>query len=43
MGRSAAVKLITASGVSVAQGSRDLGVHQMVLRAYVKDLAADCE
>jgi transposase len=36
-----AVKLIKERGVSVAQASRDLGVHQTVLRAWVKDIAAD--
>jgi transposase len=36
-----AVKLIKDRGVSVAQASRDLGVHGTVLRNWVKDLAAD--
>ena len=36
-----AVKLITERGVTVAQASRDLGVHGAVLRRWVKDGAAD--
>ena len=36
-----AVKLIKERGVSVAQASRDLGVHRNVLRNWVKDFAAD--
>jgi transposase len=36
-----AVKLIKERGVSVAQASRDLDVHQTVLRTWVKDIAAD--
>jgi len=36
-----AVKLITERGVTVAQASRDLGVHGAVLRRWVKDSAAD--
>ena len=36
-----AVKLIKDRGVSVAQASRDLGVHQTVLRKWVKDVAGD--
>jgi transposase len=35
------VKLIKERGVSVAQASRDLGVHGTVLRSWVKDFAAD--
>jgi transposase len=35
-----AVKLIKERGVSVAQASRDLGVHGTVLRAWVKDVSA---
>ena len=36
-----AVKLIKERGVAVAQASRDLGVHQTVLRKWVKDFADD--
>ena len=36
-----AVKLIKDRGVSVAQASRDLGVHGTVLRNWVKAFAED--
>ena len=36
-----AVKLITERGVSVAQASRDLGVHGTVLRNWVKAFGED--
>jgi transposase len=36
-----AVKLIKERGVSVAQASQDLGVHQTQLRLWVKDFADD--
>ena len=36
-----AVRLIKERGVSVAQASRDLGVHGTVLRSWVKDFVAD--
>jgi transposase len=36
-----AVKLITERGVSVAQAAHDLGVHQTVLRNWVKGFAED--
>ena len=36
-----AVKLVKNRGVSVAQASRDLGVHENVLRKWVRELAAD--
>ena len=36
-----AVKLITERGVTVAQASRDLGVHGAVLRRWVKEGTAD--
>jgi transposase len=36
-----AVRLIKDRGVSVAQASRDLDVHENVLRKWVKELAAD--
>ena len=36
-----AVRLIKERGVSVAQASRDLGVHQTQLRLWVKDFADD--
>jgi transposase len=36
-----AVKLIGERGVSVAQASRDLGVHQTVLRAWMRAFADD--
>jgi transposase len=36
-----AVGLIRDRGVSVAQAARDLGVHENVLRKWVKDFAAD--
>ncbi len=36
-----AVKLIKERGVSVAQASRDLGVHGTVLRSWVKVYEAD--
>ena len=36
-----AVKLVKERGVSVAQASRDLDVHQTVLRKWIRDAAAD--
>ena len=36
-----AIKLIKERGVSYAQASRDLGVHQTVLRNWVKAFAGD--
>ncbi len=36
-----AVRLIKDRGVSVAQASRDLDVHENVLRKWVKEFAAD--
>ena len=36
-----AVKLVTERGVTVAQASRDLGVHGTVLRRWVQEHAAD--
>ena len=36
-----AVRLIKDRGVSVAQASRDLGLHENVLRKWVRDAAAD--
>jgi transposase len=36
-----AVKLVTERGVTVAQASRDLGVHATVLRHWVKAAAHD--
>ena len=36
-----AVKLVKNRGVSVAQASRDLDVHENVLRKWVHELAAD--
>ena len=36
-----AVRLIRERGVSVAQASRDLGVHQTVLRKWVRDAVDD--
>ena len=36
-----AAKLVRVRGVSVAQASRDLDVHENVLRKWVKELAAD--
>ena len=36
-----AVKLVTERGVTVAQASHDLGVHQTVLRNWVKVFTAD--
>ena len=38
-----AVRLIRDRGVSYAQASRDLGVHQTVLRSWVKAFGADPE
>jgi transposase len=38
-----AVRLIRDRGVSYAQASRDLGVHQTVLRSWVKAFGADLE
>ena len=38
-----AVKLIKERGVSVAQASRDLGVHGTVLRSWVKAFSDDPE
>jgi transposase len=36
-----AIKLIEERGVTVAQASRDLGVHQNTLREWVREFAAD--
>ena len=36
-----AVKLVKERGVSIAQASRDLDVHENVLRKWVRDVAAD--
>lgn len=36
-----AVKLVRERGVSVAQAGRDLGVHENVLRKWVKELGSD--
>jgi len=36
-----AVKLVTERGVVVAQGARDLDVHETRLRAWTRELAAD--
>jgi transposase len=36
-----AVRLVRDRGVSLAQASRDLGVHENVLRKWVKDWDAD--
>lgn len=36
-----AVRLVRDRGVSVAQAARDLGVHENVLRKWVKDWRAD--
>jgi transposase len=36
-----AVRLVKDRGVAVAQASRDLDVHENVLRKWVKELAAD--
>ena len=36
-----AVRLVRERGVSVAQASRDLDVHENMLRKWVKDFAAD--
>ena len=36
-----AVKLVKNRGVSVAQASRDLDVHENVLRKWVRELVAD--
>lgn len=36
-----AVKLVRDRGVSIAQASRDLDVHENVLRKWVRDVAAD--
>ena len=38
-----AVKLIREPGVTVAQASRDLGVHGTVLRRWVQECAADLQ
>ena len=38
-----AVKLIRERGVTVAQASRDLGVHGTVLRRWVQECAADSQ
>ena len=38
-----AVRLVKERGVSVAQASRDLGVHANVLREWVRAFAADPE
>ena len=36
-----AVRLVTERGVSIAQASRDLGLHANVLRKWVRDVEAD--
>lgn len=36
-----AVRLVKDRGVSVAQAARDLGVHENVIRKWVKDFEAD--
>jgi transposase len=36
-----AVRLVRDRGVSVAQASRDLGVHENVIRKWMKEFAAD--
>jgi len=36
-----AVRLVRESGVTVAQASRDLGLHENVLRKWVRQSAAD--
>ena len=36
-----AVKLVRERGVTVPQAARDLGLHENVLRKWVKDLAVD--
>jgi transposase len=36
-----AVKLVRDRGVSVAQAARDLGLHENVLRKWVRDMASD--
>src|SRR5438067_2515102 len=36
-----AVKLVRERGVSVAQAGRDLGVHENVLRKWVKEIGSD--
>ena len=36
-----AIGLIRDRGVSVGQASRDLGIHENTLRAWLKDFAAD--
>jgi transposase len=36
-----ALRLVTERGVGFAQASRDLGIHQNVLRNWVKEFAAD--
>jgi transposase len=36
-----AVKLVKERGVSIAQASRDLDVHENVLRKWVRDVTAD--
>ena len=36
-----AVRLVRERGVSVAQASRDIAVHENILRKWVKELGAD--
>jgi len=36
-----AVRLVNERGVAVTQAARDLGLHENVLRKWVKELAAD--
>lgn len=36
-----AVKLVREHGVSVAQAGRDLGIHENVLRKWVKEFRSD--
>lgn len=38
-----AVKLVTERGVSIAQAARDLGVHETMVRAWVKEIGKDPE
>jgi len=38
-----AVRLVKERGVAVTQAARDLGVHENVLRKWVKELVADAQ
>ncbi len=38
-----AVKLVKERGVSITQAARDLDIHQTMLRAWIREIAADSQ